>query len=508
MTFTELLIQRAERDGERPFLVYGDAVITWGHAVGIVSRLATALVDRGVREGDRVLLACENSPTFIYGWFALRWIGASCVPLHTGATTDAVRAMVGNAGIDMAIADSVLHAAVSDAAPSLAAAALTFDSFRHLESEVAPLAPTAARRGSAAEEASILYTSGTTGTPKGVVLSERSLTAGGAELASALAITADDRILLALPLFHTNPQVYGVMVAVSTGCSLAIMPRFKPAEFLEYAAKTKATGFTYVGTLLQLILANTDGPLPATGLRFCTGGGAPEPVWRAVEQRLGVRVHELYGMTELGGWITVTTDANRKVGACGKVRPDMELAIVDDDDNVQPAGTRGQIVARPLRPHVIFDGYHGRPEITLAKMSNLWFHTGDLGELDDDGFLLFHGRADEMIRRAGENVAPTDIEDVIAGMPGVREAVAVGVPDEVMGQEIKLVVVAHPGAEVTALDVIDYVKARLPRLAHPRYVEILDAPLPRTSTQKIMRAAVRGIHAQVHDVRADAMFTR
>ena len=196
-------------------------------------------------------------------------------------------------------------------------------------------------------------------------------------------------------------------------------------------------------------------------------------------------------MTELGGWITVTTDANRKVGACGKVRPDMELAIVDDDDNVLPAGTRGQIVARPRRPHVIFDGYHGRPDITLAKMSNLWFHTGDLGELDDDGFLTFHGRADEMIRRAGENVQPTDIEDIIAGMPGVREAVAVGVPDEIMGQEIKLVVVVQPGVELSAREVVDYATAKLPRFAQPRYVEILDKPLPRTSTQKIVRAAVR-----------------
>jgi acyl-CoA synthetase (AMP-forming)/AMP-acid ligase II len=504
MTFTELLRLRAERDGERPFLVYGDALITWGHAVAIVARLATLLLNRGVREGDRVLLACENSPTFIYGWFALRWMGASCVPLHTGATTDAVRAMIGNAGISMAIADSALHATVAHAAPEVATAALTFDSFRHLESDVWPLDPLTARRGSAREEASILYTSGTTGTPKGVVLSERSLTAGGTELASALAITPDDRILLALPLFHTNPQVYGVMVAVATGCSLAIMPRFKPAEFLEYAAKTQATGFTYVGTLLQLILTNNADPLPPTRLRFCTGGGAPAPTWRAIEERLGVHVHELYGMTELGGWITVTTGADRKVGACGKVRPDMELAIVDDDDNVLPARTRGQIVARPRRPHVIFSGYHGRPDITLAKTSNLWFHTGDLGELDEDGFLTFHGRADEMIRRAGENVQPTDIEDIIAGMRGVREVVAVGVPDEIMGQEIKLVVVVQPGAELSARDVVDYAKAELPRLAQPRYVEILETPLPRTSTQKIVRAAVRDIHSQVHDVRAAA----
>jgi acyl-CoA synthetase (AMP-forming)/AMP-acid ligase II len=508
VTFTELLQLRADHDGHRPFMAYQDHEITWAHAVSVVARLATLLLSQGVREGDRVLLACGNSPTFIYGWFALRWIGACCVPLHTGATTDAVRTMIGDAEIKLAIADADLHITLTDAAPTVAAASLTYASFCDLERDVAPLDPAAFRCGAETEESSILYTSGTTGTPKGVVLSERSMTAGGGELARALEITPDDRIMLALPLFHTNPQVYGVMVALATGCSLAILPRLEPANFLAEAIRHRATGFTYVGTLLQLVLTATTDPVPPTPLRFCTGGGAPTAIWRQVEERLGVEVCELYGMTELGGWITVSTKADRKVGACGKVRPDMELAIVDDGDNVLPPGSRGQIVARPRRPHVMFEGYHQRPATTLAKLSNLWFHTGDLGELDDDGFLTFHGRADEMIRRAGENVQPTDIEDIITGLSGVREAVAVGVPDEIMGQEIKLVVVAEPGSGLSFDDVLEYARAKLPRFAQPRYVEILETDLPRTSTQKIVRAAVRHLHGHVHDVRATKTPTR
>ena len=257
MTFTELLRMRVERDDERPFLVYGDAVITWGHAVAIVARLATLLVNRGVREGDRVLLACGNSPTFIYGWFALRWVGASCVPLHTGATTEAVRAMIGNAGISMAIADSALHRRGRCCSRG-----------SHCSTDLRFLPASGVRRFSVRDRwqpgAARQARKPASSTPQEPPAPRRAWCSASArspqaELSwrSALAITPDDRILLALPLFHTNPQVYGVMVAVATGCSLAIMPRFKPSEFLEYAAKTQATGFTYVGTLLQLILPAT-----------------------------------------------------------------------------------------------------------------------------------------------------------------------------------------------------------------------------------------------------------
>lgn len=498
-TFVQYLQRRADVDGDRPFLVFADIERTWADFVDTVARLAGHLADKGVRPGDRVLLACANSPTFLYGWFSLRWLGATCVPLHTGASGAAIAEMVRNAGIRTVIGDADLVDRVLEASPGQGFRTVPFSDHRQLEAQVsdrpradpAPAHPT--------DECSILYTSGTTGTPKGVVLSENSFLRGGSLLASSIGVDRHDRIMVALPLFHTNPQVYAVSVALTTGCSLVLLGAFEPARFLEQAAHYGATGFTYVGTLLQLVLMKTQEEI-ATSLRFCTGGGASAAVWTEVEDRLGVRVHELYGMTELGGWVTVTDAAGGKVGACGRPRPDVEIAIVDSADAVLGPGEIGQIVVRPREPSVIFDGYHGRPELTLAKLRNLWFHTGDLGEFDHDGYLHFHGRADDLIRRGGENIAPADIEAIVRLHPDVDEVAVVGVDDQVMGQEVKLVVVPRPGSEVDPADLADFLSGRVPKFAKPRYLEIRQ-DLPRTPTQKILVNQLRNVDTDVIDLR-------
>lgn len=495
----QYLQERAVVDGDRPCVLYADIERTWAECVGTVARLAGDLADAGVRPGDRVLLACANSPTFLYGWFALRWLGATCVPLHTGAATGAITAMVRNAGIRTVLGDTALIDRVLAASPELGSRVVAFTDHLELEARVADRPAVEPAPTRPADECSILYTSGTTGTPKGVVLSENSFMRGGSILASSIGIDHDDRILVALPLFHTNPQVYAVSVAVTTGCSLVVLPAFEPASFLEQAARYRATGFTYVGTLLHLVLMKTP-RVPATSLRFCTGGGAPPAVWNEVENRLGVRVHELYGMTEVGGWVTVTEAATAKIGACGRVRPDIELAIVDADDTVLSPGEIGQIVIRPLAPSVIFDGYNGQPELTLAKFGNLWFHTGDLGMLDHDGYLYFHGRADDMIRRGGENITPADIEAVVCEYPEVDEAAVVGVDDQVMGQEVKVVVVPRAGGTVEPGALADFLAERVPKFARPRYVEVR-RELPRTPTQKILVKELRNIDAGVTDLR-------
>ena len=303
---------------------------------------------------------------------------------------------------------------------------------------------------------------------------------------------------MALPLFHTNPQVYGVMVALQSGCSIVLLREFKPREFLAEAARTGATGFTYVGTMLTLLLTKTEEPVPEHRLRFCVGGGAPDHLWRAVEEKLGVAVHELYGMTETGGWVTSTSTKHRRVGSCGVVRPDMESVVLDPDDRLLPPGQIGQIAVRPLAPGVLFDGYHGRPELTWAAFRNAWFHTGDLGRFDDDGYLYFHGRADDVIRRGGENVVPGDIDVALAEHPDILEAVVVGVPDEVMGEEIKAVIVPGPGFDLDSLEA--FLHDRLPRFAWPRYVEIVEA-LPKTPTQKVRLGELRALGAGVVDFR-------
>jgi len=496
--FSAALRHQAQTRPEAPFLLFGVDVVSWGRAGDVVARTATLLEASGVRPGSRVMLAADNSPSFLYLWFALRWLGATCVPLHTQATGTAIGQMITDAGLSHVVGDNALLPRVIAVAPWLTDSAVTFADWRVLEDAVADLPSRQPEHTVSSAECNILYTSGTTGAPKGVVLSNEAFLSGGRELARALEVTAEDRILLGLPLFHTNPQVYAIMVALHTGCSVALLPRFVAAEFLDAAVRYEATGFTYVGTVLSL-LATQPGPIPPHHLRFCVGGGAPEHIWNAVEDRLGVPVHELYGMTETGGWLTANRAGARRRGSCGTVRPDMQSAILDPNDEVLPAGEIGQIAVRPSRPNVVFDGYHARPELTLERWHNGWFHTGDLGEFDEDGYLYFRGRVDDVIRRGGENVSPSDIEAVLSEHPLIAEVVVVGVPDETMGQEVKAVIVPLPGFD--PLSVLSHLKDRLPRFAWPRYVELREQ-LPKTPTQKIQARELRERRDDDIDLRA------
>ncbi|MET7994746.1 AMP-binding protein [Amycolatopsis sp. NPDC005232] len=496
--FAATLKQRCETSGDAPFLLQDDKVISWAGLLDVVTRTATLLQSNGVRAGDRVLLACGNTPTFPYLWFALRWLGATCVPLHNQATGAHIRQVVADAGIEFAVGDTPSIARLVADAGFDPGHTLGFTTADELEHAVAGLAPHPMHEAELDAESSLLYTSGTTGQPKGAVLSDGAFLAGGRELADAIGIRADDRIMVALPLFHTNPQVYAVMTAIATGCSLALLEKFEPAKFLEQAIRYEATGFTYVGTMLAMLVRKLPEHIPPHKLRFCTGGGAPVGLWTTIEDHVGVEVHELYGMTETGGWVTANRSGQRRRGTCGTVRPDMDLAILDVNDVPVAPGEPGQICVRPREAFVLFDGYHGKAELTLQKFRNLWFHTGDMGAVDDEGYLVFHGRADDMIRRAGENVRPADVEAAIAEHPAVDEVAVVGVPDEVVGQEVRAVVVPH--GEFDPLGLPAFLDGKLPKFAWPRYISVRPA-LPKTATQKVRSALLRTHESDDVDLR-------
>jgi crotonobetaine/carnitine-CoA ligase len=202
-------------------------------------------------------------------------------------------------------------------------------------------------------------------------------------------------------------------------------------------------------------------------------------------------------MTEIGCFVVANSVNDYRMDTCGKPRPDMEVAIVDADDNFLAPGEQGEIVVRPRRPFVIMSGYYKQPELTLQAARNLWFHTGDRGSLDADGFLTFHGRLKELIRRGGEMISPVEIETRLRAMPGVLDCAAVGVPDAVQGEEVKVIVV---GEGVRAADVREFLAGKVPRFMLPRYVEFM-AAIPKTETQKIQRFKLQYLNASVIDLK-------
>lgn len=479
MIVTDFL-QTATRFGSSPFLVTEDETMTWEEAGLVVGQTSDWLVEQGVRPGDRVALLMGNDLIYFVLLLAVQHAGAITVPLSTRSTKERLEAVVTDSGVGLGLTGR----GASDVRLDGTVNWIRIEGLTHLRTMVHGRGTCAVER-SDDHDAFLIYTSGTTGKPKGVVLSEAAFPTAGRLLAEAIGVRQGDRIATALPLFHTNPIVYGLMVAISTGCSIAVLERFSPSTMLEQASRLGATGFTYVGTVLTL-LGRHEPPPPGSSLRFAVGGGAPPEAWQRMEE-WGIEVLELYGMTETGGWLTCSRRGTARRGHCGTVRPDSEIMIVDASGQECAPETIGEIVARPQIRSCMVTRYEGLPDLAAQRWRGGWLHTGDRGTLSADGYLRYVDRLDGIIRRAGENIDPQDVVDVVQELSAVHVAAVVGVPDDIVGNELRLVVV---GPEVTVQEIAQHVEARLPREAWPRFVAVTDA-LPLTDTQKIDLGALR-----------------
>lgn len=494
-----LLAEQARRQPEATFLVTDDGDYSYARIHDLTLRMAGRLNAAGIGRGDHVAILSGNCAAFLVAWFGANALGAVAVTLNNQLKAPDVDYLLTQSDSRLVIADPAWLDAcfdrLNETSQRLPVLRIVSDAdfFRELDEQ----APAESVDCAPADICTILYTSGTTGLPKGVMCTHAAYIAAGRESARILELEPSDRTMVFLPLFHTNPQTYAVMSALHVGSSLALRPKFSASTFFEDARRMGATGCTFVGTVLSILAARFPDARRDHELRFCIGGGTTKQLATTVHERFGMFVHELYGMTETGGWVSGSPRAEHKVGANGRVRDDMDVQIVDGDDNPLPTGTRGEIVVRPRMPHVILAGYYNKSEQMAASTRNLWFHTGDIGSFDTDGFLYFHGRSKELIRRGGEMISPVAIEDKLRAMPGIDDCAAVGVPDDIMGEEIKIVVVRS--GEIEPCDVRAFLDDRLPRAFLPRYIEFCDR-IPRTESEKILRRELVYVDERVTDL--------
>lgn len=491
----DLLQGTANRSPDAPFVLHEEQTYTFRQVHDIALQGAAWLEARGISPGDRVVIAVSNRPLFLFYWFSLLVRGAIAVPVSHDLFGHNLDYIVQQSGAKGILTETVESARMASALPEFDGAVIGFDDeaeFIDAASRHAPLVPHPAAPSTTA---AILYTSGTTGQPKGVVIPIASYLAAGEKIVEAIGIDAADRILTFLPLHHANPQMYAVMSALTAGCSMILVARFSASGLLSQAREYGATGFTYVGTVLSILSRTIDGPRD-TSLKWCVGGGAPEPVWKDLAVKLDLRIHELYGMTETGGVSTINSRQHYRVGSVGHPRDDFEVVLLDDDDRVVTQGV-GEIAVRPKQPWLMTSGYHDKPEETMAALTNLWFHTGDFGRFDADGYLYFEGRKKELIRRAGEMISPLSIELVACHHPAIADCAVVGIPDDVLGEEIKLVIVER--APVDHTDLLGFLKARLPRHEVPRYLDFIDR-IPKTPTEKIQRFKLKTASPRLVDL--------
>ncbi|TAM89317.1 ATP-dependent acyl-CoA ligase [bacterium] len=499
LTLPALFRESASRYAAEPFLLDEDLTLSYAQTLELVERCRSYLRSLGVERGTRVAVLLGNHPAFVVLWFALASMGAVMVPVNTALKGRTLRHIVEQSGSRFLFVQTAFRGQLDEALTSAGAAPHTIELAQPDElltivrrHEFDRTRETAVAEGDAML---IVYTSGTTSMPKGAVLSHRAYVRAGRDMRDSLQLSSRDRFYLFLPLFHANPQVYGVMSSLWAGSSIALDQRFTASRFWERTQRFQATLFTYVGTVLSLV-ARSAVPATVGSVRACVGGGAPLSAWKTLES-WGVAVKELYGMTELAAFTTINSFEHWRIGTVGRARPCQDVAIVDAAGKPVEDGMAGEIAVRGLEPHVIFEGYYRQQELTQAAFSDGWFRTGDVGRRDPDGFIHFVGRSKEMIRRKGENLSPEHIEELLRECPLVKEAAAVGVPSDLGEDELKLAAVpCNP--EITAAQVHAWCSDHLPTFMIPRYYELLDA-LPKTATAKTERKRLAMVSAQTWD---------
>jgi long-chain acyl-CoA synthetase len=439
----------------------------------------------GVRPGDRVAIMLPNVPDFAVIYYGILRAGAVVVPMNPLLKEREVGYYLGDSGARLIFA---WHGCAADATAGAAQAAADTIVVNDLFDDVlsAPAAVEVVSR-SGDDTAVILYTSGTTGQPKGAELTHANLTANVAVAAQELFhLGPSDVVFGGLPLFHSFGQTCGLNAAISAGACLTLVSRFEPAKVFEVLTRDRVTIFEGVPTMYVALLGHAGREaydLPA--LRLCVSGGAalPVEVLRGFEKEFGCVILEGYGLSETSPIASFNhPDRERKAGSIGTPIKGVQMRLLD----ATPEGV-GEIA---IRGHNVMKGYWQRPDSTDEAISDGWFRTGDLARIDDDGYYFIVDRKKEMIIRGGYNVYPREIEEVLYEHPAIVEAAVVGVPDSVLGEEVAAAVVLKPGATQSAEDIRDYVKREVAAYKYPRHVWLMDA-LPKGPTGKVLKREIR-----------------
>ncbi|KWX57579.1 AMP-binding protein [Mycobacterium sp. NAZ190054] len=499
-TLGSVLHRQAAARPEAEFLITDDHVWTYGQFEQWTNRIAAGLQGLGIEQGDRVLVMLPNCAEFVAVWLACAQIGAVEVPVNTAYKGMLLEHIVSDSGAKVAVIASeylprfapdsdafagLRHLIACGSAP-LAYAEPRLHDWSVLESDQEPDRPTV----SPTDQMAILYSSGTTGRSKGIMLSHNYFWFSGVRCADHGRVTDNDRLYTCLPLFHANAQCLTLMTGLVAGASVILDSRFSASRFWDRLRRCRATRFNYIGGMIPILLKNPPSDSDRSHhVEFALGAAAPADQFRLFEERFGVTLLESYGQTENCVALANPID-ERRVGSVGKAICGYDVALVDDHDEPVPVGEIGELVFRPRFPDIMMTGYHGMAEATLEASRNLWFHSGDLLRCDDDGYFYYVDRKKDAIRRRGENISAFEVELVVNAHPDVIESAAIAVPSEVGEDEVMIFVVRRPRSQLDELKLIEYCDSRMPYFAVPRFVEFREE-LPKTPTHRVEKYRLR-----------------
>jgi len=487
-----ILERSAARQPDRAAIRLDDLSISYQQLSSAARRLASLLTSAGVSPGDRVGLMMPNVPAFPVAFYGALTAGAVVVPMNPLLKGREVAYYLGDSGARLLFAWRDFAGEAAKGAAEAGAQVIQVDD-ADLSSVLADHSgEEAPADADDTDDAVILYTSGTTGQPKGAQLTHGGLARNARLTAETLLQNhADDVMMGCLPLFHVFGLTCGLNATILAGGTLTLLPRFDPGKALDIIARDNVTIFEGVPTMYAGMLHHPAADSADTAsLRLCVSGGAALPVeiLRGFEQKFGCMILEGYGLSETSPVASFNhPDKPRKPGSIGTPVEGVEMRLVTNSGDPVPVGEIGEIA---IRGHNVMKGYWGKPAATAEAIPDGWFRTGDLARVDEDGYYYIVDRKKEMIIRGGYNVYPREIEEALHEHAAVAEVAVIGIPHAELGEEVGAAVALKPGATATAVELQQFVKERVAAYKYPRHVWLVSS-LPKGPTGKILRREVK-----------------
>jgi long-chain acyl-CoA synthetase len=491
LNLASLLTESAERSPDAPAIRLGEAELSYAQLDDLSARLASLLGEKGIEPGDRVGVMLPNVPQFPVAYYGVLRAGATVVPMNVLLKRREIAFYLEDSGAKLLLAWHGFAEEAQAGAAEAGAEPIEVEP-TSFAATLAELEPTPALAETSEDDtAVILYTSGTTGKPKGAELTHANLWRNADVMGRTTGeIGASDVVFGGLPLFHSFGQTVAMNASLKVGACLTLVPKFDPGEALATMQRDGVTHFYGVPTMFGALLHHPEREsFDTSSLRICITGGAAMPVevLRGFEDAFGAKVMEGYGLSETSPVACSNhPDRERKAGSIGTPIEGVEMRVVDENDEEVAQGEVGEIV---IRGHNIMKGYWQRPEATEEAMRGGWFHSGDMARIDEDGYFFIVDRKKDLIIRGGYNVYPREVEEVLYEHPKIREAAVVGVPHDEWGEEIGAAVVPMEGEELSPEEISAYVKERIAAYKYPRVVWFLD-DLPKGPTGKILKREI------------------